>query len=186
VGAENLNENVDALASLAVRAERDVGPHQRRIEHITALLGRPGAFYLILALAGAWCGVNLLAPTLGVRAPDPAPFVWMQGVVGLCALLMTTVILTTQNRQTRYSAQLAQLELQVNLLSEQKIAKLIALVEELRRDIPTVRNRVDAVAEVMKEPVDPHAVMSALEHTTTSADSPEADDRPPGSWEPPH
>ncbi len=65
------------------------------------------------------------------------------------------MVLNTQNRQGRHAEQRSHLDLQVNLLAEQKIAKLIALVEELRRDLPQVRDRVDHVAEAMKESVDP-------------------------------
>jgi len=53
----------------------------------------------------------------------------------------------------------------VNLLSEQKIAKLIALVEELRCDLPNIKNRCDPEAEVMKQPADPQMVVEALEDT---------------------
>jgi uncharacterized membrane protein len=165
LGAENLNENVDTLASLRTRAEQGVSPHQRRIERFTGQIGRPRSFYLIVAFVVLWSGLNLLAPHVGARPFDPPPFAWLQGLIGLGALLMTTTILVTQSRQTTHSEQRAQLELQINLLAEQKIAKLIGLIEELRRDIPIVRNRVDRVADVMKEPVDPHAVLSALEQT---------------------
>ena len=163
MAADNRHENVETLASLRARAEHDVSHHQRRIESLTAQLGRPGSFYVIVVGVAAWSGFNLLAPHLGLRAFDPPPFVWLQGLVGLGALLMATIILITQNRQTKHAEQRSQLDLQVNLLSEQKAAKLIALLEELRRDIPSVHNRVDRVAEAMEEPVDPHAVLSALE-----------------------
>ncbi len=59
---------------------------------------------------------------------------------------------------------------------EQKIAKLIALVEELRHDWPEVRDRQDAVAEAMTNAMDPEAVISVLEeglevsHTIEHAD----------------
>jgi len=157
------NENVETLASLRARADQDVSRHQRRIERLTAQLGQPRSFYVIVGGVAAWTGFNLLAPRLGMRPLDPAPFVWLQGLVGLGALLMATIILITQNRQTRHADQRSQLDLQVNLLAEQKAAKLIALLEELRRDLPTVRDRVDEVADAMEEPVDPHAVLSALE-----------------------
>jgi len=160
---DDLNENVETLASLRARAEQEVSRHQRRIERLTAQLGQPRSFYVILSSVAAWSGFNLLAPRLGLRAFDPPPFVWLQGVVGLGALLMATIILITQNRQTKHADQRSQLDLQVNLLAEQKAAKVIALLEELRRDLPTVRDRVDRVADAMEAPVDPHAVLSALE-----------------------
>jgi uncharacterized membrane protein len=83
--------------------------------------------------------------------------------LSLGSLLVTIGVLITQNREEKLAEQRAQLSLQVNLLSEQKIAKIIALLEELRGDLPNVRNRYDPEAEVMTEPADPHAVMESLE-----------------------
>ncbi len=59
----------------------------------------------------------------------------------------------------------SELDLQINLLSEQKLAKVIALLEELRRDIPPIHNREDPVAHAMTKPLDPRAVIWALEAT---------------------
>jgi uncharacterized membrane protein len=158
--------NVETMAALRASADRSASWHQRRLEHVTGQLGQPRSFYLITAFAAVWVAVNLTAPHLGVRPFDPPPFAWLQGIVGLGALLMTSVILITQNRRSSHAEQRAQLHLQVNILAEQKVAKLIALLEELRRDIPIVRDRVDRVAEAMKEPVDAHAVLSALQELT--------------------
>ncbi|MDZ4697283.1 MAG: hypothetical protein SGI86_19250 [Deltaproteobacteria bacterium] len=55
------------------------------------------------------------------------------------------------------------LDLEVNLCTELKISKLIALVEELRLDMPSVRNRVDLQANAMQTTLDPHAILTALE-----------------------
>jgi uncharacterized membrane protein len=178
---DNLNDNVETLASLRARAEQGVSHHQRRIERFTGWMGQPRSFYLVLLFTAGWTAFNLLAPRLGLRAFDPPPFDWLQGLTGLCALLMTTTILITQNRQTRQAEQRGQLELQVNLLAEQKIAKLIGLLEELRRDIPIVPDRVDKVADAMTEPVDPHAVLSALEDKlgSDSSDTPAPIETPP-------
>jgi uncharacterized membrane protein len=53
----------------------------------------------------------------------------------------------------------------VNLLAEQKTAKLIALLEELRRDLPNVHNRHDPQAAAMEHATDPQAILNALEET---------------------
>src|SRR5271163_2420297 len=76
-------------------------------------------------------------------------------MVGLAALLTATMILTTQNRQAKLMEQRMHLDLQVNLLTEQKTAKLIELLEELRRDLPNVRNRHDSEAEIMQHAAEP-------------------------------
>lgn len=158
-------QNIDAIAALHAHAERGVSRYQRTIEVATSFLGRPLFFYFILAVVTFWVGGNLLAPRFHWRQWDPPPFSWLQGMVGLGALLMTTVVLITQNRQGKIAERRAQLDLQVNLLAEQKIAKLIALVEELRRDLPDVQDRHDPEAQAMTEAADPHAVLSALEET---------------------
>ncbi len=161
--AEKNQLDLQAVVALRARQEEQVGRHQRFVERITLALGRPRTIYLTLLLVAAWVAFNVVAPAFAVAAPDPPPFSRAQGVVGLAALLMTTMVLTTQNRQARHAEQRAHLDLQVNLLSEQKIAKLIALVEELRRDLPNVQNRKDSVAEAMTSAIDPGAVISMFE-----------------------
>ena len=88
---------------------------------------------------------------------------WLQGATGLFDALIATTVLVAQSRLNRESEQREHLQLQVNLLAEQKATKIIALLEELRRDLPIVRNRRDPEAEAMAQAVDPKAVLSALE-----------------------
>ena len=84
-------------------------------------------------------------------------------MVTLAGLLLTTIVLITQNRQLHLAERNAQLDLHVNLLAEQKIAKLVSLVEELRRDSPQIRERRDPVAEQMSKATDARAVVEAIE-----------------------
>jgi uncharacterized membrane protein len=57
----------------------------------------------------------------------------------------------------------------VAILSEQKTAKVVALLEELRRDSPLVRDRVDELANIMARPVDPQSVIDAIKETRSEA-----------------
>jgi len=166
---DHVSHQLDTIAVLQARAEHNVSLHQRAVETVTAFLGRPLFLNLVLAFVGIWVLVNLFLKHFGAIQFDQPPFFWLQGEVSLGALLLTIVILITQNRQSRLAERRAQLDLQVNLLAEQKIAKLIALVEELRRDLPTVRDRVDPEAEAMAESADPHAVLEALEEKMEQA-----------------
>lgn len=165
-----VGETIETIARLHTRAEQKVDPHQRAVETVTSLLGRPVFLHLVLLLVALWVLLNVFAHRLGWKQIDPPPFYWLQGVVGLGALLMTIVVLTTQNRQGQLAERRAQLDLQINLLTEQKVTKVIELVEELRRDLPSVRNRHDAEAEAMSETADPHAVLTALEVSLTHGD----------------
>ena len=51
----------------------------------------------------------------------------------------------------------------MSLLPEQHTAKIIGLLEELRRDMPSVVNRVDLEAEALTKTVDPHEVLATFE-----------------------
>ncbi len=159
---ELIDQDIEALVSIRMRAEEEVNQHQRRIEKITANLGQPLFLYFILCLVLFWIGTNLLLTTIGIHPFDPAPFYWLEGLISLSALLMTTMVLITQNRQGKVDDQRRHLDLAITLLTERKVSKLIDLVEELRRDMPAVKDRHDPQAEVMKEMADPDAVLNSF------------------------
>jgi Trm5-related predicted tRNA methylase len=46
---------------------------------------------------------------------------------------------------------------------------VVALLEELRRDSPAVRDRVDKLADVMARPADPQSVIDAIKETRSEA-----------------
>ncbi len=152
-------ETVETIAALHAHAQQSIGSHQRVIEQMTAEVGRPRTLYFVVAALATWIVLNFVLP----QPIDKPPFQWMQGAVTMYAALVTTIVLIAQTRQAKHNEQRSYLDLQVNLLAEQKLAKVIALLEELRRDLPSVRNRHDPQADEMAHELDPHAVMSALE-----------------------
>jgi len=128
----------------------------------TAQLGRPRTLYALLVLVATWVGVNTLLPRLRWDSP---PFFWLQGLLALLALTTTTVVLITQNRWLRRAERSSQLDLHINLLAEEKIAKLVALLEELRRDLPSVRDRHDPEAAAMSRGTDAGEVLDELDRS---------------------
>jgi uncharacterized membrane protein len=164
-----LDRDIETIVAMRMRAERKVSRHQRLIEKVSSTLGQPGAVYSIILLVVLWITVNVLHSQLGLSRFDAPPFSWLQGIISLSALIMTIVVLTTQNRQGKMTEQRRHLDLQITLLTERKVSKVIELIEELRRDFPSVTNRLDAEAEVMQEPIDPHTALSALNQTLKEA-----------------
>jgi uncharacterized membrane protein len=167
---DHVTETLETIAELHSAAEGALTPHQRSVEAVAAYLGRPRATYAIGILVITWVTCNLALLATHRPALDPPPFPWLQTVSTVMALIVTTVVLTTQNRRRKLAEERMQLDLQVNLLAERKVAKLIALVEELRRDMPNVENREDLLAEAMTEALDPHAVVTALRETLQARD----------------
>jgi uncharacterized membrane protein len=157
-----IGQNIETIADLHIRMEKKVDRHQRSIETVTAFLGRPRFLYIILTFVALWILMNVALILSGFHPIDLPPFNLLQGIISLSALLMTTIVLITQQRQNRVTELRRQLDLQVNLLVEQKVTKLIALVEELRQDSPHVQNRQDPEVEALMEPVNPHEVVTTL------------------------
>lgn len=172
-----IQEAVEAIAAIHTRAERHVDRHQRTMERISSTIGRPITLYLSLLAALVWIFVNLDLQYNGIPPWDAPPFFWLQGLVGLAALTTTIVVLITQRRQDVTDERRSQLDLQISLVIEQKATKIIALLEELRRDLPDVQDRHDPQAEGMSEAADPQVMLVALEHMLSEA-SREGDGRP--------
>jgi len=156
------NQNIEAVVEFYTREEQKVGRSQRLLERISCFVGQPLFLGLILLFVVLWIAGNLWLRHLGRTGFDPAPFPRLQGIIGLGALLTATVVLTRQGRLAGLEAQRAHLDLKVTLLTEQKTAKLIHLLEELRRDLPNVRDRHDPEATALQQPMNPDRVLAAL------------------------
>src|SRR5436305_6700187 len=144
-----IGQNIKIIADLHKRAERQASPQQRAIERVTAFLGRPRFLFLILITVTLWMLVNVVLAIVGLPSFDPPPFLWLQGVLSLGALLQTTVVLITQNRQDKMEERRTQLDLHVSLLLDQKMSKLIAMVDEQRQNSSSREKRRDPQAEAM-------------------------------------
>ncbi len=160
---EQISQNINAVLDFYTRADEKIGFWQRMLERISNVIGQPLFLGLILLFVVVWTLGNILMRWFGVPEFDPPPFFWLQGILGLAALLTTTIVLTRQNRLGRLEEQRAHLDLKVTLLTEQKAAKLIDLLEELRRDLPNVKDRDDPEAAVLQQSMNPDLVLAALD-----------------------
>ena len=158
-----VGQNIATVTELRSQAEQQVDRHQRTAERITAGLGRPRFLYLLVVLMAAWVTANMMAHRMGLMPFDPPPFSLLISLVNVAALLISSVVLISQNRQGKLAERREHLDLQINMLNDQRSAKIIALLEELRHDMPTVANRVDLEAEALSETLNAKDVLDALE-----------------------
>ncbi|MBW4623204.1 MAG: DUF1003 domain-containing protein [Cyanosarcina radialis HA8281-LM2] len=155
-----ITKNIEAITSFQTQENRSLPIYQQLLETIASFFSHSIFLYLLLLLLILWIGSSFFDSLLPFHLP---PFSWSSQGLDAAALLISTGVLVRQTRQENFAEQRTQLMLQLNLLSEQKIAKMIALLEELRTDLPDVVDRTDPEAEVMQEPADPIAVLEALE-----------------------
>lgn len=168
---DQINQNIEAVKKFYIREEQEISPSQRFVERISDFAGRPLFLGIILGFVALWVLVNVELKHSGFRAFDPPPFSLLQGLLGLGALLTATVVLSKQNRSGKLAERREHLDLKVTLLTEQKVAKLINLLEELRRDLPNVKDRHDPEANALQKAMNPDRVLATLdEHKDQDAE----------------
>jgi len=176
----HVEDAIHSIAKVDIDHQDSATRQQRWVDHITAVLGRPWFIGVAGVVIVGWIALNGLAPLFGLRPPDPAPFPWLATAVSLCAFFVVVLILITQRREEELARDHARLTLQLTIQGEQKTAKVIALLEELRRDSPAVPNRVDVEANAMAETADPTTLLGAIKEaqTTPSGDASRSGDSP--------
>jgi uncharacterized membrane protein len=160
---DQISQNIGAVLDFYAREDQKISHSQRFLERISSFIGQPVFLGITLLLVTLWMLASDRLRRTTTWDFDPPPYFWLQGLVGLAALLATIVILSKQNRLAKLEEQRAHLDLKVTLLTEQKVAKLIDLMEELRRDLPNVKNRHDPEATVLQQPMNPEMVLAALD-----------------------
>ena len=176
----HIEETIQAIARLHADHRKNATPFQHAVERLTGVIGRTtfvGGLTVTLLL---WVGYNLQAPRFALPAFDSPPFNGLQGFAGILALYISVFILATQRRENELSELREQLNLELVITSEQKTAKIIQLIEELRRDMPQVQNRIDPEAAAMALPANPEVMLEAIKETQELGQELGDPDAPPG------
>ena len=162
---EQVIKNVEVISNHQDQQQQNATAHQRGLNKIAAFFGQPQFLYFQIVLFTVWGTYSYLVEQNILPQTFPL-FDLSEKWLEVSGLLISTGVLIYQNRQEELSEERSQLALQINLLTEQKIAKLISLVEELRTDLPDVKNRDDLEAEAMKQATDPQAILGVLQKTS--------------------
>jgi uncharacterized membrane protein len=164
-------ENIEAIANHQDRYQQNSTAHQRGLDKVAAIFCQSKFLYVQIGFLTTWAICSDLSDRYILLANFPRFDLREEGL-GVASLLISTGVLIYQTRQGKISEDRSHLMLQLNLITEQKIAKLISLVEELRTDLPNVKNRADLEAQIMQQVIDPQAILEVIqqnsEHTTTS------------------
>jgi uncharacterized membrane protein len=164
-----LERNIRALQLRREREQKEATVEERVADAITRFTGSMRFVYLHLAFFGFWIVANLnWVP--GVPAWDPS-FVVLAMVASVEAIFLSTFVLISQNRMAAAADKRADLDLQVSLLAEHEVTRLVTLVSGIA-DRMEVETEADAdVAEITQD-IAPEAVLDELE-----AAEPEAEQR---------
>lgn len=159
----HVEEAVATIAALHAAHHREARALQKAISRATRGVAQPATLVLTTVVIASWVTLNLALPEFGRAAFDPFPFPLLGAAVSTVGLYLAAMILMTQRHDDEMATRREQITLELAILSEQKSSKIIALLEELRRNDPNQTNHRDEVAEALAEPADAQVVLDALQ-----------------------
>jgi uncharacterized membrane protein len=154
-----LDRNIVRMQEHRAREERQATLSERVSDAITHFAGSM-TFVIIHAVTyGAWIAVNTgIIP--GLKPFDPS-FVMLAMEASVEAIFLSTFVLISQNRMMGAAAKQSDLDLQINLLTEHELTRLVSLVDAMARKMGVEVSNEQEMAEI-KEDVSPEAVLDAL------------------------
>ncbi|WP_297511091.1 DUF1003 domain-containing protein [uncultured Caulobacter sp.] len=151
--------NIEALRDRARREEREASAGDKLAAAVTAFTGSMTFVYVHLVIVLAWVLTNCgLLP--GVPRFDPT-FVILATAASVEAIFLSTFVLISQNRAARTADRRADLDLQVNLLTEHEVTRLIGLVVAIAAKLD-VREARDPTVDELRRDIAPEAVLDRL------------------------
>lgn len=161
-------DNIETVLGFQAKQEQQDPWHEKLLTKIAAVFGTSYFLYAQILFFAVW--IVWSHATGDATLPFDLPKYRVQDqFLDTAALLITTGVLIRQSRQEKLAEQRSHLMLQINLLTEQKTAKIIGLLEELRADLPTLHDRYDWEARVMQQATDPQVVLNILKENLSSA-----------------
>lgn len=154
-----LERNIAALVEHRRRQARRLTASERIAKRISAFAGSMAFVYIHAAVYGFWILANL-GWVPGVEPWDPTMVV-LAMIASVEAIFISTFILISQNQMAEAEDRRAELDLQVSLLAEHEITKLVAMISDIatRLGIPVDDREVSE----MKQNVAPVAVLEKIE-----------------------
>jgi uncharacterized membrane protein len=162
-----LERNIRALQLRRQQEEREATAQERLAEAITRFTGSMRFVYLHLAIFGIWILANL-GWVPGMPAWDPS-FVVLAMVASVEAIFLSTFVLISQNRMAAAADKRADLDLQISLLAEHEVTRLVTLVSGIADQLG-VRTEADTDLDEITQDVAPDAVLDELEATESETE----------------
>jgi uncharacterized membrane protein len=157
-----LARNIRALHQRHRAEEQSASLQDKLAGVVTRFSGSMTFVYVHVAILVVWVGVNTgLIP--GALRFDRT-FVILATAASVEAIFLSTFVLISQNRAAKAADRRAALDLQINLLTEHEVTRLIALTTAIAEKIGVEGSQDPALKELQRD-VAPEAVLDTLEAT---------------------
>jgi uncharacterized membrane protein len=142
-------ENIEAIARLEKQFLDQRTWTERLGDTIAGFVGT--MTFILVHLLGfcIWFAVN--SGKLGISPFDPYPYVLLTMVVSMEGVLLATFVLMKQNRMSRRADQRDHLNLQIDLLAEKEITKILQLQRAICRHLGVADGSADREVQELSE-----------------------------------
>src|SRR5688572_11898137 len=157
---ELTRRNVETIIRMEESTQAECSTVDRIADAITKFCGSMSFVVFHVVWFGIWIGGNTVLPP--DRRWDPFPFALLTLVVSLEAIFLSTFILISQKREVLQSERRAELDLQVNLLSEQENTKMLELLKKIGEKVG-VDLANDPEVEALEEATRPQKLLQQID-----------------------
>jgi uncharacterized membrane protein len=162
---EIVDRNIRALLERREREDRERKLSDKIADRVTAFTGSMAFVYLHLVVFGFWIGINSGWLPI-IKKFDPT-FVVLAMIASVEAIFLSTFVLITQNRMATAAEKRAELDLQVSLLAEHEITRLIQLTTAIGERLGLEEVRDPELAE-LKGDVHPERVLDKIDRASSN------------------
>jgi uncharacterized membrane protein len=164
-----LNRNIQSIQERRRKEEKGASTQERLAEAVTHFTGSMAFVYIHLVGFGLWIACNVgWIPAL--RPWDPT-FVILATEASVEAIFLSTFVLISQNRATAAADKRADLDLQINLLAEHEITRLLNLTTLIAGKVGVELSAQAAELQELQRDVAPEAVLDKIEDESTPSPS---------------
>lgn len=160
--ADIVERNIRALLARRHREDKQKNLEEKVADAITRFTGSMLFVYLHLGFFGLWIVINLGWIPVIPRF-DPS-FVILAMMASVEAIFLSTFVLISQNRMQAVADKRADLDLQVSLLAEHEITRLITLVTAIADRMGIEESRDPELSELAQD-VAPERVLDEMEES---------------------
>ena len=144
-----MERNIRTIIHLRTKTASERGLQDRIADLITSASGRMIFVYIHIVWFGIWILIN--TGKFGMRIFDPFPYGLLTMVVSLEAIFLSTFVLISQNRLSAESDRRADLDLQIGLLTEHELTRVLQMLDAIQNKLGVEDRKDKELADLEME-----------------------------------
>ena len=155
-----IERNIRTITRLRLQSARERQVQERMADAITSFSGSMLFVYIHILWFGAWLLVN--TGHLGIPSFDPFPYGFLTMIVSLEAIFLSTFVLISQNRFSDEADRRAELDLQIGLLAEHEITRVLYMLDAIQNKLG-IENDADSELADLEMETRPEDVLTEID-----------------------